>query len=257
MSMHIVDHTTCVACTMRLIVHLGWLDYTHVRDLASTFHFHHSMHHDIYALCVASNSWITCSYHMFGCNNVITSHMPCPIDCYMLVLISSHMMNNSSFYCVECHTIFTTPYACYAWIVLHLTHVFRHFISLVLWMIPMPTIDLSLSALPMFAMTLRYMLIILSHIFASLPHISMLVPMISLLVLNLCAYMPCHTPLSHHMLCMMTTLVWWITSWMLGFALMPTTFVFPRACYLCSFWRNQKTVQHWRVTISSFHMTSA
>ena len=46
----------------------------------------------------------------------------------MLVVIASHMMNNCSFYCVECHTIFTTPYARYAWIVLHLSHVFRHFI---------------------------------------------------------------------------------------------------------------------------------
>ena len=54
--------------------------------------------------------------------------MPCPIDCYMLVLIASHMMNNCSFHCVECHTIFTTPDACYAWIILHLTHVFRHLI---------------------------------------------------------------------------------------------------------------------------------
>jgi hypothetical protein len=117
MSMHIVDHTTCVACTMRLICHLGPLACAHDRDLASTCHFHNSMHHDIYALCVASNSWITCSYHMFGCNNVITSHMPCPIDCYMLALIASHMLNNCSFYCVEYHTIFTTPYAHYAWIV--------------------------------------------------------------------------------------------------------------------------------------------
>ena len=128
MSMHIVDHTTCVACTMRLICHLGPLACAHVRDLASTSDFHNSMHHDIYALCVASNSWITCSSHMFGCNNIITSHMPCPIDCYMLALIASHMMNNFSFYCVECHTIFTTPNAHYAWILLHLTHVFRHFI---------------------------------------------------------------------------------------------------------------------------------
>ena len=46
----------------------------------------------------------------------------------MLALIASHMMNNCYFYCVECHTIFTTPYAHYAWIVLHLPHVFRHFI---------------------------------------------------------------------------------------------------------------------------------
>ena len=77
LSMDMMDHTTCVVCTMRLIVHLGPLDCTHVRDLASTCHFHHSMHHDIYALCVASNSWVTCSSHMFCCNNVITSHMPC------------------------------------------------------------------------------------------------------------------------------------------------------------------------------------
>ena len=94
MSMHIVDHTTCVACTMRLICHLGPLACAHVRDLASTCHFHNSMHHDIYALCVASNSWITCSYHMFGCNNVTSSHMPCPIACHMIDLIASHMMNN-------------------------------------------------------------------------------------------------------------------------------------------------------------------
>ena len=128
LSMDIADHTTCFACTMRLIVHLGPLDCTHVRDLASTCHFHCYMHHDIYALCAASNSWITCSSHMFGCNIVITSHMPCPIDCYMLALIASHMMNNCSFHCVECHTIFTPPHAHYAWIVLHLNHVFRHFI---------------------------------------------------------------------------------------------------------------------------------
>mgnify|MGYP005831991659 CR=1 FL=1 len=94
LSMDIADHSTCVACTMRLLVHIGPLDCSHVRDLASTCHFHHSMHHDIYALCVASNSWITCSPDMFGCNNVITSHMSCPIDCYMLALISSHMMNS-------------------------------------------------------------------------------------------------------------------------------------------------------------------
>ena len=104
LSMDIADHTTCAACTMRLIVHLGPLDCTHVRDLASTCHFHRSMHHDIYALCVASNSWIIFSYHMLGCNNTISSHMPCLIDCYMIYLIASHMMNNCSFYCVECHT---------------------------------------------------------------------------------------------------------------------------------------------------------
>ena len=55
-------------------------------------------------------------------------HMPCPIACHLLHLIASHMMNNCSFHCVECHTIFTTPNAHYAWIILHLTHVFRHFI---------------------------------------------------------------------------------------------------------------------------------
>ena len=32
LSMDIADHTTCVACTMRLIVHLGPLDCTHVRS---------------------------------------------------------------------------------------------------------------------------------------------------------------------------------------------------------------------------------
>jgi hypothetical protein len=128
MSMDIMDHTTCVAFPMRLVVHLGPLDCTHVRDLASTCHFHRSMHHDIYALCVASDLWITCSYHMFGCTNIISSHMPCPIACHMIDSIASHMMNNCSFYCVECHTTFTPPYAHYAWIVLHMTHVFRHII---------------------------------------------------------------------------------------------------------------------------------
>lgn len=36
--------------------------------------------HDLISMLshVAANSWITCSYHMFGCNNVISSHMPCP-----------------------------------------------------------------------------------------------------------------------------------------------------------------------------------
>ena len=99
---------------------------------SSVLLLHSTSLHDLIPMLshVASNSWITCSYHMFGCNNVITSHMPCPIDCYMLDLIASHMMNTCSFYCVECHTIFTTPYAHYAWLVLHLSHVFRHFILL-------------------------------------------------------------------------------------------------------------------------------
>ena len=128
LSMDIVDHTTCVACTMRLVGHLRPLDCAHVRDLVSTCHFRISMPHYIYTLCVAFNSCITFSYHMVGCTNVISSHMPCPIACHMIDLIASHMMTNCSFYCVECHTIFTTPYACYAWIVLHLYHVFKHFI---------------------------------------------------------------------------------------------------------------------------------
>jgi hypothetical protein len=128
LSMDIVDHPTCVACIMRLIGHLGLLDCAHVRDLASTCHFQISMPHDIYALCVASNLCITCPYNMLGCHNVITPHMPCPINCHMIDLLASHMMHTCYFYCVECHTIFTTPYARYARIVLHLTHVFRHFV---------------------------------------------------------------------------------------------------------------------------------
>ena len=69
------------------------------------------------------------------------------------------------------------------------------------------------------------MLILLSQICAFLPHIYMLVSMMSLISLNLCAFMPCHNPLLHHMICMMTTLVWWIASWMLGFALtLPNSF---------------------------------
>ena len=50
--MDIEDHTTCVAFPMIIIVHLGSLDCTLVRDLASTCHFNHSMHHDIYMPCV-------------------------------------------------------------------------------------------------------------------------------------------------------------------------------------------------------------
>ena len=99
---------------------------------SSVLHLRSTSLHDLIAMLshVASNSWITCSSHMFGCNNVIPSHMPCPIACHMIDLIASHMMNNCSFDCVECHSIFTTPYAHYAWIVLHLTHVFRHLIFL-------------------------------------------------------------------------------------------------------------------------------
>jgi hypothetical protein len=118
MSINIVSKTSCAAYTMT--------HCTHVRHIAFTHDCHISMPHDTYALCVAL--WIICSYHMFGCNNVTTSHMSCPVDCHMLDLIASHIMNTCSFHCVECHTIFTTPYAHYAWFVLHLTHVFRHFI---------------------------------------------------------------------------------------------------------------------------------
>ena len=88
---------------------------------SSVLHLRSTSLHDLISMLshVASNSWITCSFHMFGCNNVITSHMPCPIACHLLDLIASHMMNNFSFYCVECHNIFTTPHARYVWIVLH------------------------------------------------------------------------------------------------------------------------------------------
>ena len=203
-----MDHTTCVACTMRLIGHLGPLACTHVREHASTCHFHRSMHHDIYAWCVASNSWITCPSHMFGCNNVITSHMPCPIDCYMLALIASHMTNNSSFHCVECHTIFTTLNAHYAWIVLHLTHVFRHFILFgfvnASYAYHRPFIGQFAHAfyeLEVDASSLvTHMCITTSHSH-DCPH-----------NFFACARLICfnliHNPLSHHMLCMMTTLFW-------------------------------------------------
>jgi hypothetical protein len=122
MSMNIVDHTSCVACTMT--------HCTHARDFVLTCHCHIAMPHDIYALCVASNMIISCYSHVFDCNTVISSHMTCPIDCYMLDLLASHMMNTCSFHCVECHTIFTLPYTHYAWIVLHfgLPYVFRHLI---------------------------------------------------------------------------------------------------------------------------------
>ena len=42
---------------------------------------------------------------------------------------------------VECHTTFTTPYARYAWIVLHLTHVFRHFILFGVYAYDRPLIE--------------------------------------------------------------------------------------------------------------------
>ena len=63
----------------------------------------------------------------------LVATMSLPHICHVPLLVTclpctSHMMNNCFFYCVECHTIFTTPYAHYAWIALHLTHVFRHFI---------------------------------------------------------------------------------------------------------------------------------
>lgn len=98
---------------------------------SSMLHLRSTSLHDLISMLshVASNSWITCSYHMFGCNNLITSHMPCPIAYHMIDLIASHMLQNCYIICVECHTIFTTPYAHYACIVLHLTHVFRHCLS--------------------------------------------------------------------------------------------------------------------------------
>ena len=99
---------------------------------SSMLHLRTTSLHDLISRLshVASNSLTTYYYHMVGCINIISSHMPCPFACHMIHLIASHMMNNCSFYCVECHTIFTTPHAHYAWIVLHLTHVFRHFILL-------------------------------------------------------------------------------------------------------------------------------
>ena len=65
-------------------------------------------------------AWLQC--HFFTC--------ACPMYCYMLALLASHMMNTCSFYSVERNTIFTTHYAHYAWIVLHLSHVFGHFLLL-------------------------------------------------------------------------------------------------------------------------------
>ncbi|KAI5013815.1 hypothetical protein ZWY2020_047307 [Hordeum vulgare] len=130
LTMDIVAHPTCVSCTMTYIGHLGPLTCTHVSDIAFLHDCHIAMPHDIYTLCVASDLWIVRSYHILGCNNVHSSFLPCHIACYMLDLSASHMMTTCSFYCVECHSIFTTPCAHYAWIVLHfgLLHVFRHFI---------------------------------------------------------------------------------------------------------------------------------
>ena len=106
MSMDIADRTTCVASTIRLVGHLGPLDCTHVRDSAFIHDFRIAMALDIYALCVASNLFIIRSYHMFGCNNVISSRTPCTFDCHMIDFVASHMLNNFSFSCVECHDIF-------------------------------------------------------------------------------------------------------------------------------------------------------
>ncbi|KAI5013088.1 hypothetical protein ZWY2020_028042 [Hordeum vulgare] len=132
LSMDIVAHPTCVACTMTYVGHLGPLSCTHVSDIAFLHDCHTAMLHDIYVLCVASNLWIACYYHRLGCNNVHSSHLSCHIACYMLDLLASRMMTICYFHCVECHTIFTTPCAYHAWIVLHfgLYHVFRHFILL-------------------------------------------------------------------------------------------------------------------------------
>src|SRR4051812_22773470 len=99
----------------------------------------------------------------------------------------------------------------------------------------MHTIDRSLRVLCMFAMILRSMLVLLSNILAYIPLIGMLVSMMLFHVLNLCAYMLCHSSLSNHMRCLRTTLVGLITSRMLGFALTLTTFVFPSVCCTCSF----------------------
>ncbi|KAI5015745.1 hypothetical protein ZWY2020_057135 [Hordeum vulgare] len=128
--MDIVAQTTCVACTMTYVGHLRPLTCTHVSDIAFPHSCHIVMPHDIYTLCVAPNLCVSFSYHMLGCNNVHSSLLPCHIACYMLDLLTSNMLTNCSLYCVECLTIFTTPCAHYARVVLHLglPHVFRHFI---------------------------------------------------------------------------------------------------------------------------------
>ena len=155
MSMNIMDHTTCVACTMRLIDHLGPFGCAHVRDLASTCHFHHSMHHDIYALCVASNLFIICSYHMFGCNSVISSHMPCPIASTWLTWLPQ------TWWTIALSIVLSAMISS-----LHPMHIMLGLsctwpmcldtsFYLVLWMLPMPTIDLSLRALCMLPRTMR------------------------------------------------------------------------------------------------------
>ena len=65
--------------TMRL----GPLDCAHVRDLASTCYFHIPMPRDIYALCVASNSWITCSSHILAAtmSSLHICHVPLIATC--------------------------------------------------------------------------------------------------------------------------------------------------------------------------------
>ena len=214
------------------------------------------MHHDIYALCVASNSWITCSSHMFGCNNVITSHMPCPIDCYMLDLIASHIMNNCSFYCVECHTIFTTPYARIGWIVLHLIHVFRHltFFGVVndSYAYHRPFIEQFVNAcydLEVDAYSLdTHTCITTSHLHTCPHDIFACAPLICLHAMSQSFAKPyaLHDDdtcwVNHH-----------LNAW---FCTNANHIVFPSVCCSCFFGRNHKTVRYWRVPISSFKMTS-
>ena len=137
--------------------------------------------------------------------------MPCPILCYMLALIASHMMNNCSFYCVECHSIFTTPYEHYAWIVLHL-HLFSHIIFL-------GVVNDSYAYHRPFIESLMHACYDIEVDACSLvPHISTFTSPLHDCFHDAspCAQFMClHAmppPLSHHMLCLMTTLVWLLTS---------------------------------------------
>ena len=122
-------------------------------------------------------------------------------------LVASLMIHTCSFHAVDshyCHAIFTTPHARYAWIVVH----FRHFIYFGVvnasYAYHRPFVERLMHA----CYELEVDAYSLLHICASLPHIYMLVSMMPLILLNLCSYMTCHKPLSHHMLCLMTTLVW-------------------------------------------------
>ena len=175
-----IDSSTCMC-----ICKLGG-------DIACYFHVcfvPHSHDDTMIMFCVracdmscALSMPIICSHDMIAMISSSVLHLH---STSLLHLIASHTVNNCSVHCVDCHTFFTTPYAHCAWIVLHLPHVFRHFISFGVvndsYAYHRPFVERFMHVY----YDLRSMLAILSNIFSSLPHICMLPSMMSLIVLNL------------------------------------------------------------------------